>query len=301
MKKGYIYLCISILSFSTIEIVSKSIVNDFHPLQMNFLRFLIGGIVLLPFAFIDIKKRNLKLSLKDILVLAALGILAVPVSMSCFQMAITYINASVMAVFLSSNPIFISLFSFFILKEKADKAVIISLLLGITGIVVIVYPSFTIANGTLVGMLYGIAAPVTFSLFTVLGKLISPRIGEMVLNDIVFLSGSVLMLPFMVSANIPVFSGINLSNILPLLYLGFVVTAAGYIFLFKGLSYTAANKGSLVFFMKPFVAGSLSYLILKESFSPYLLAGTLLIMGGILSTLIFKNSPSRREKKEIYV
>ena len=50
MNKGYIYILITAFAFSTMEIVGKMISNQLNPLQMTFLRFFIGGLILLPFA-----------------------------------------------------------------------------------------------------------------------------------------------------------------------------------------------------------------------------------------------------------
>ena len=294
-KKGYLYLGVSILAFSTLEIFSKFIVKDFHPLQMNFLRFFFGGIILLPFALNDIKKRNIKLSKKDLLALMGLGILAVPVSMSFFQLSLLYINASVVAVFLSSNAIFVTPLSFFILKEKADKSILISLLLGIVGIAIIASPSLTIGSEGLMGIVYGIAAPVTFALFTVLGKAIQPKVGGIILNDLVFLSGSIIMIPMLFFTKIPVFSGINQSNIFPLLYLIIVVTVIGYMLMFKGLSLIPANKGMLLFFIKPFLAGALAFLLLGEKIPITLIIGTFFIFSGILLIVFLGSKKTVKE------
>lgn len=294
-KRGYLLVGISVLIFSTLEIVSKFIVSDFNPLQMNFLRFLIGGIILFPFAIYDIRKRSIKLSKKDIFILIGLGILAVPVSMSFFQLSLQYINASVVAVFLSTNSIFVTPLSYFILKEKADKSMLISLVLGFIGIAIITSPSFTIGSKEIVGIIYGIAAPITFALFSVLGKAILPRVGGIILNDFVFISGSVFMLPMLFLMKIPIFTGISSSNIFHLLYLGIVVTAIGYILMFKGLAVIPANKGTLLFMIKPFLAGTLAYLFLYESIPSTLIIGTLFILGSILLIVVTGNKTIIKE------
>jgi len=290
-KRGYFYLALSILAFSTIEIASKPIVNDFHPLQISFLRFFVGAVTLLLFTLNHMSKNKIKLNFRDLFLLSLLGILSVPISMTFFQISLLYTKASILAVIISSNALFVAPFSYFILKEKIEKPVIISLILGIIGMVIIAYPSSSIGSNDFVGMLFGIAASVTFALFTVLGKSMSKKYGGLILNNLVFLSGSLIMVPYMLYAKIPIFSGITSSNIFNILYLSFVVTVAGYIFLFKGLSLLPANKGSLVFFVKPPLAGLLAYFILGESFSISLIIGTLFIMSGMMFIVMKKTKP----------
>ena len=65
MKKGYLYIILAAIIFSTMEISSKMIVNAVNPLQLSFIRFLIGGLILLPLAMKDMKAKNLKLKLDD--------------------------------------------------------------------------------------------------------------------------------------------------------------------------------------------------------------------------------------------
>jgi drug/metabolite transporter (DMT)-like permease len=294
-KKGYIYLGIAILAFSTLEIVTKFIVNDFNPLQLNFLRFFIGSVALIPFTIRDLKTKNLKLTFNDIFKMLCLGILAVPVSMSLFQIALVYIPASTLAVLISSNAIFVAPFSYFILHEKIDKSTIISLVLGIAGMLVIISQSSAMGIKNFIGIILAIAASVTFALFSVLGKKISSKTGSIILNCFVFLSGSLFMFPMLLLMKIPILKGLHSSNILYVLYLGLFVSALAYICMFKGLSYLPANKGSLVFFAKPIIAGALAYLLLGEKFTFSLILGTLLILTGIMFTIVSKNNDSNRK------
>jgi drug/metabolite transporter (DMT)-like permease len=284
-RKGYYYLGLAVFVFSTMETVSKLIVNDFHPLQLNFLRFLIGGLALLPFAIIHLKKENIKLTVRDIAVFAGIGMLAVPLSMSLFQISITYTKASIIAVLISSNAIFVAPFSYFILGERIDRYTILGLLFGVTGMLVIGNPS-SAAGKDFIGILYGAGASVTFALYSVLGKKVTPKFGGIVLNSFAFISGSIALMLVLIFCRIPVFSGIKGSNIIYVLYLGIVVSGAAYIWMFKGLSILPANKGSLVFFIKPVLAGSLAYLLLRERFSTSLITGTVFILAGIFTTII---------------
>ena len=58
LKKGYLYIVIATLFFSSMEIALKSVSGQFNSVQMNLTRFLIGGLVLIPFALRTLKKIN---------------------------------------------------------------------------------------------------------------------------------------------------------------------------------------------------------------------------------------------------
>ena len=88
--KGYLYLGITIMIFSTLEVVSSSLKGLIHPTQLIFIRFLIGGLALLPWV---IAKKE-KISKKDWLFFAGLGILNPVISMGSLQIAISLGKAS---------------------------------------------------------------------------------------------------------------------------------------------------------------------------------------------------------------
>ena len=50
MKRGYLFIALATLFFSTMEIALKEVAGQFNPVQLNLTRFFIGGLVLVPFA-----------------------------------------------------------------------------------------------------------------------------------------------------------------------------------------------------------------------------------------------------------
>jgi len=274
------------------EVSGKFISNDLHPLQINYLRFLLGGLTLLPFTISHIKTSGIKLSAKDIWAMVCLGILLVPISMTLFQFSIFYTKASTTAVLISCNAIFTAPLSYLILKEKIDKYIVVSLISGLLGIIIIAVPSSSMSFNDLIGISLGAASSVTFSLFNVLGKKIIQKVGSFTLNTLSFLFGSAAMIPVLLFSGVPLFYGLTRFSLFYLLYIGVVVTALAYILMFKGFEVLPLNAGSLVFFGKPVFAGILSYMLLKETFSAKFLFGSILIMIGILLVIVRKNTAS---------
>ena len=66
LKKGYLCIALSTVLFSTMEIVLKSIAGVFNPIQLTFTRFLVGGLVLLPVALRELKKREMSVARRDL-------------------------------------------------------------------------------------------------------------------------------------------------------------------------------------------------------------------------------------------
>ena len=47
---GYIYIVLCAVIFSTMEVMLKAVHGLFAPMQITVLRFLVGGLLLIPFA-----------------------------------------------------------------------------------------------------------------------------------------------------------------------------------------------------------------------------------------------------------
>jgi drug/metabolite transporter (DMT)-like permease len=307
MKKEYLYIMLSAFIFSTMEIAGKMISDQINPFQLNFLRFLIGALILLPMALKDLKRKEVSFNKSDLKYFVITGVLCVIVSMSFFQLAIAYTKASTVAIVFSVNPVFTVPFAYFLLKEQLSKSTIVSLLISLIGVAFILNP-FNI-NSDLKGIVLAILAAITFSLYSVIGKMRSDKYGSLSLNCFTFLIGDMIMLALMlfsninlvataannhglsILANIPITYRINYDNVLTIIYLGVIVTGLGYLFYFLAMEKTSASTASIVFFIKPALAPILSLVILHESISINTLIGIIFILIG--SFITFKGKQQK--------
>ena len=65
MKKVYFFVVLTAFLFGTMEVALKLAGGEMDAFQLTFLRFMIGGLLLLPFAAAEMKARQVKLGLKD--------------------------------------------------------------------------------------------------------------------------------------------------------------------------------------------------------------------------------------------
>ncbi|MDP4092702.1 MAG: DMT family transporter [Bacillota bacterium] len=286
MKKqglGYIYLINTVLFFSTYEAVSKTLVNKIDPFQINFIRFLVGGLIL--FIYIIFTDR-IGISKKDFIQVVIIGVINVVISMNLLQMSLYMTNskASVIAVIFSSNPIFVSIFSAIIDKEKITVQKLWGLILGLIGILVIFFEKLDFSGMDYLSPLLALLSAAFYGLYTVIGRRVSLRIGSLKMNSYSSIAGSMVLLPFLVVFKLPILK-FDYSGMLQVVYLSIFVTGLAYLSYFKGLSITGASSGSLVFFIKPALASILALIFLHEQLTVNLIFGTFLIIGGILISI----------------
>ncbi|KRQ86536.1 putative inner membrane transporter yiJE [Caloramator mitchellensis] len=280
MKKAVFSILFAAFVFSTLEVAGKLISGQLNAFQVTFVRFFIGAIVLLPFAIRDMKKRELVLKKDDFVFLLIEGILCIPVSMALLQLSVYFTKASTAAVVMSTNPIFMIVFSYFILNERINKRTAVSIFISFAGVLFIFNPlklSYDIK-----GMLIALAAAVTFSLYSVLSKKRISVYGGYIFNFFSFLFGDVVLLILLLIFRVPILNGITIKNIPVLIYMGIFITGLGYIFYLYAIEKMSAAISSFVFLIKPAIAPLLSVLILKEQISSNVILGIMLIILGTI-------------------
>ncbi|MDF2502921.1 DMT family transporter [Clostridium sp.] len=286
MKKGYIFIILTAIFYSTQEISGKllSIRGKMDPFQVMFIVFLIGAIVLFPLAMKDMKTKKIKIASNDLIYLAICGILSATVSMSLLQFAVTYTKASIAAVLFCTTAVFTVPFAYFILKEKVKKTILISIIISLIGVVAIFNPIKVVSGltgrGDLIGIILAIAAAITWALYTILTKKRISIYGGYVFNFFAFCFGVLALLIILIVTKRPIFTGIKFDNILVLIYMGVCIKALGYIFYLGAVRETSAITASMVFLIKPALATILSMLILNEKIEVNVIVGIVFIIVG---------------------
>ncbi|MBQ2845566.1 MAG: DMT family transporter [Firmicutes bacterium] len=207
MKKAYGFVVLTALLFSTMEVACKVAGNDLDPFQLTFLRFLIGGLILLPFGIAEMKKKEIKLDSKDILKLLGVGTIGIPISMVLFQVGIMNCNASSASVMFSINPLFTMVCAHLLTSEKITKQRLAALTIGIVGLVFIIRPWDVQEGNTVFGAVCLLLAAITFGFYTVTGKMVSQKIGSVAQAGISFLLGAAVLLIVIIIMGRPVLEG----------------------------------------------------------------------------------------------
>lgn len=264
MKKVVAYIFLSAILFSTMEVALKITGNQLDAFQITFIRFLIGGLFLLPFAFREIHKLNTTFTRKDYLHMLAMGIVCICISMIFFQLGVQYTNASTAAVIFCINPLFTMLFAHFMTEEKLNKIKLIALAIGLLGIVFMINPLNMEPGNTVLGVTFTISAALTFGLYSAMGRTSIQRLGGLTQTCIGFIFGSLVMLPILWILKKPVISGISTDNMLMILYVSIMITGLGYLFYFLAMEKSDAATASIVFFVKPGIAPIIAVVFLDE-------------------------------------
>jgi len=280
--KSHLFCIITIALWSSLELVGKLLGEGISPFTLTAWRFLIGGACILPFAIRGMTLGKHKLDISSILKLGVLGILNVVISMLLLQLAIYYGKASLTAMIVSMNPLFVSLFAILILKEHLTRIQLYSLLIGLVGLLFIIFGENELLQHNYLnlplGIVLAVLSGITFALYTVLTKWAVAKFGNMVTNSFAFLIGGIILsIINLISGESMAFVP-SLKNIMLILYLGVMVSGLAYVLYFEAMKQLTASRASFYFFLKPALASILAYIFLGEQLGSWQIGGMILIM-----------------------
>lgn len=302
MKKGYLYISVAVVMFTSYEVVLKFIAGQINSVQLTLCRFFIGFLFLLPVALSTLKQRGKRLDGGSMAFFILLGLTGVALSMPILQMAVSYTGSAVAAVLFSCNPVFVTFLAFFLLHEPIKPRHIAALALEILGTVVIISPWDTRLD--MKGVSLALLSTLLFSLYGVMGKRKVAEFGGAVVTCFSFLFGSLIVLAFILLthipavaqmfqsigldtfAEIPIFAGYTFKNLPYVLYVSVGVAGIGFCAYFLAMEHQPASVVSLVYFFKPALSPVLAWLIHKEEISQNMLIGIVSIVAGSLCAIV---------------
>jgi len=287
MKKAYVFVLITAFLFATMEVSCKIGAETLDPFQLTFVRFVIGGLLLLPFAMAHLKRNDIRLTARDHLTLLGVGVLGVTISMSLFQLAIVLCNASTVSVLFCVNPFFTMVLAHFMTSEKLNRHKAVVLAFAIVGVVFMVRPWDVQDGNSVFGIVCIILAALVFGLYTVAGKVSQEKMGLMAQTSISFIYGSAVLLVFLLVSGKPVVCGLT-DNVWIVIYTGIFVTGIGYYCYFKAIELADAATGSFAFFIKPVIAPIIAMIVLKETILWNSVVGIILIVIASAINLFFR-------------
>ena len=282
MNKVIFSVLLTAFLFSTMEVVLKLGGGGMDSLQLTFLRFLIGGLVLLPFG---LREKTLgTLGKSDFLWVLLVGIVGIPISMLAFQLGVERCNAATAAAIMSMNPLITMILLHIFTENKMTSRKWIAFVLGIVAAIFLIKPWNIQTGNTTLGMFLMIVAASTFSIYTILGKRSIEKVGTFTQISLSFIMGSLVLLVIMILMQRPVLAGV--SHHLPLvLYIGIFVTGIGYLSLNVAIKLSDAAAGSIAFFIKPAMAPVFAVLILHETILWNTVVGVILLITASVLTL----------------
>ncbi len=176
---------------------------------------------------------------------------------------------SLSAVLLYTAPIWVSLFSYFLVKERTTVGKITSSLLIIIGLYIMY-----LGVPTLLEFILGLASGLTYAGLISFSRFLQYK--GMKDWEIIF-SQSLWSIPF----SLPFVKVFNLPSVFSGIYLGIFATAIPYFFFYRGMNKTDSITASIITALEPVFTIILSMIIFKEFLNFYETIGSIIILSAI--------------------
>ncbi len=278
---GHLLAIITIFIWGTTFISTKVLLKAILPIEILFLRFTIGLIIL---SIVYPKRLKIK-EKKQELYFAAAGLCGVTLYYLLENIALTYTFASNVGIIISIAPFFTGIFAHLFLEgEKLKPQFFVGFIIALTGIFLISFNGFSVLKLNPVGDILAVLAAVVWAAYSIITKKISTfHYNTVQTTRRIFFYGLVFMIPalfiFGFNPNIDLMmQPVNLFNIL---FLGLGASALCFVTWNSAVKILGAVKTSVYIYMVPVITVATSIIILREEISGIAVLGIILTLSGL--------------------
>jgi len=287
MKRIHIKLLLTAIFWGGTFIAGRALSDHVAPFSAAFLRFAIASIPLL-FMTYRMEGRFPPLQKEKIFYLLLLGLTGVFSYNVFFFKGLRLIHAGRASLIITNNPIFITIASFFLFKEKLNAVKIVGILVSVTGAML------AISRGNLQGMLtesfghgdlFIFLAVLSWVSYSLIGKRAMQDFSAIEAVTYASVSGAIMLFPAALAEGMSTdIFDYSLMNWFSLFYLGFFGTVLGFVWYYEGIQKLGPSKASLFINFVPITAIVLAFLFLDEPITISLLAGAAMVSMGVYLT-----------------
>lgn len=278
--KGHLAAFITILIWGTTFISTKVLLIAFSPIEILFIRFVIGFITLWI-----VYPHSLHVNLKQEGYFIAAGICGITLYYLFENIALTYTQASNVGVIISIAPFFTVIFSCLFLHDgHPDARFLLGFIIAMSGIALISFGSDAALKINPFGdILACIAACIWAAYSTITKKISSFGYNTIQTTRRTFFYGLIFMLPILavMGFNIQPAKFFEVQNLLNLLFLGLGASALCFVTWNTAVKNLGSVRTSVYIYMVPVITTATSALILHEQITWQILIGILLTLLGL--------------------
>jgi drug/metabolite transporter (DMT)-like permease len=283
--KAYFMLTFCAFFWSGNFIVGKfATLYEVPPLTLNFFRWFIVWIILIPFTLKNILK-NIEVIKKNFYPILLMSITSISVFNSVVYYSLNFTQVLNGALMISTIPVLIVFISFLFKTEKINFSQILGLILSVTGVLAIITRlDFTklIHLDLNKGDLWLLVAMLSWAIYSTMLKTHKTRLNYLSFMTTIISIGLIFLFPQflfelnnhqIIKFNIPVF-----------LITGYVVLFAGlgsYILWNKAVVIVGPNKAGIFLHLMPVFSSFMAIFLLNEKLMNFHIIGAIIIIIGI--------------------
>ncbi|MFC0523712.1 DMT family transporter [Pontibacillus salicampi] len=286
----YIAVIIGVLSVSTAAIFVKLADSAPASIIANY-RLFLAVLIMTPYVLIKTRKEFFSVSKRDWLLSIVAGVFLAFHFILWFE-SLNFTSVASSVVLVTLQPIFAFLGTYFFFKERFTAGTLISMIIAITGSVVISWGDFQVSGMALYGDILALLGAIMVTGYFLVGQHVRKRLSLVTYTFLVYGVSSVTLFLYNVMTRQP-FSGYPAEDWMYFLALAIIPTFFGHTLFNWALKWVSTSTISMSVVFEPIGASILAYFILGEVISwTQWLGGTIVIFG--LSLFIFSTSHQKK-------
>ena len=277
---GILSLIFAMFIWASSFIALKAAMEDLGPFTVIFLRMIIASLCFVYFIKSFLKYDFSKKDVKFILLLA----LFEPCLYFIFESkALQLTSASQAGMITSLMPIITAMAAGYFLKEIITKQLIFGSLIAMCGAIWLSLQGTTSISSPnpLLGNFLELLAMVCGAGYTITARYLSDKYSALFITAIQAFIGAIFFTPLFIYEYFTIPLNITMNSFLWVLYLGVVVTLAGYGLYNYALTKIPASKAAIFVYLIPVFTLILSYFILNEKLSALEFIACFVILFGV--------------------
>ncbi len=278
---GHLAAVLTAVLWGTTFISTKILLVDFNPVEILFIRFIMGYAALSLVA----GKRIPFTGWREELPFIAAGISGITLYYLFENMALTYTMASNVGVVVSAAPLFTAILIHLVYKEEKFRPVFLAgFVVSMAGICLISFNGSRLELNP-IGDLLSVAAAVLWAFYSVFSKKISGYgYSTVVMTRRIFFYGILFMIPALpfFGCKLEVGRFANPVYIFNLIFLGIGASALCFVTWNYAVRVLGAVKTSVYIYMVPVITVVTSMIVLHEKITPLAAIGTICTLAGLI-------------------
>jgi drug/metabolite transporter (DMT)-like permease len=283
--KAYIMLTLCALFWSGNFIVGKfATLYEVPPFTLNFFRWLIVWIILIPFTFRDLLK-NIQTIKKNFYSILLMSVTSISIFNSVVYYSLNFTQVLNGALMISTIPVLIIFISFIFKTEEINVSQIFGLILSITGVIVIITKldfSKLINLDLNKGDVWLLIAMLSWAIYSTM--LMTHKTGLKYLSfmSVIVSIGLFFLIPqFLFELNNNQIIKFNITVFLITSYVVFFAGLGSYILWNKAVIIVGPNKAGIFLHLMPVFSSFMAIFLLNERLMNFHIIGAIIIVIGI--------------------
>ena len=284
--KYYIFLIISMFFWGGSFVLTKHLLIDFNPITVNFLRCVVASLIFVAFCVVVYKRRFI-IAKKDLKYFIGLAFFEPFIYFIFETYSLKFCDASVVSVIIATIPLFVALMAVIIFKERLSRLNFCGVFLSISGIIVMLFPSFSHADFKLFGIFLAFGAVFSTIGYNYFLRKIPTTYSPIVIITWQNILGMIAFFPLLFIVNdsesilFQYHALRDVQNLSFLMILSIFCSTIAFILYIGAMRVLGLARANIFVNLIPVMTAIIAFYILKEEITIYKVLGIFTVISGI--------------------